>query len=88
VGGHIDAAVTHDAAEIIVPVGAVKSHACFRLKEAHPGNAGQFIGFGIGGQCSIAHVARRGFALNVKFTFGGFGGNIAGFEQAAVGHAR
>ena len=44
---HVDTAVTHHMAEIVVPVSPVECHAVF-MEERHPGHTDQFISIQIG----------------------------------------
>ena len=62
---HIDAAVAHRDAEVIVPVGAVEGMAFFG-EETAPGYAGQDIIVNAGGQVGLAHVFGGHFDYDVE----------------------
>ena len=80
-GAHVDTAVAHGRAEVLVPVGAVEGMS-LGGEETGPGDAGQLVIIRIGKQVAIAHVLGRILFHDAEFTLRRFGGKAAVFRTA------
>src|SRR5581483_3255413 len=67
-GAHVDTAVTHRCAKILMPICAVKGVARVG-KETRPWDAGQFIIVRACEEIAVAHVLGRHFFLNMELAF-------------------
>ena len=79
-GAHVDAAMAHRHAEVLMPVRAMEGMSLGR-EETRPGNAGEFIIIRICKEISIAHMLGRILFENTEITLRRFG------ESPSHGHS-
>ncbi len=79
---HINTAVAHATAKIIVPVGAVESDPGHMLEKTGPGYTRQLVGIDLGGQLAVSHVLGWQFGIDIKLPAWGFSWNTCHPPQA------
>ena len=79
---HVDTAMTHRCAKVLVPVGAMEGMP-LGSEEKCPWNARQLVIIGIGKQVAVAHMLGRILFHNTEFTLGRFCGQTVRTPLAA-----
>ncbi len=69
---HVDTAMAHRRAEIVVSVGAMEGVTLGR-EEARPGDTGELVIFRVGKEIAVAHVLGRVLFQNMEVALGCFG---------------